>query len=134
MEQQRPLTLAVGQSEGVAAQRVGQGIAAHRLTAPVVERGPEPDTTNSLSLLGGMQLAIEIQAVLYRVAAGETLRAVHLAYVIPAPALNHHQQVGCTAVNGIVGLEIVVGIVDVAAKVGRQQQPCGSVARSAVNV
>ena len=46
VQQQRPLTLAVGQAEGVAAKGVRNGLAAHRLAGAVVERRAQADAAD----------------------------------------------------------------------------------------
>ena len=122
VHQHVPLAVAVGQLKTVIAQAVGSRLALERLARRVVEVDTQVNISNAIFLLRLLELAEQVELVLYRLELRLQWRIVF------APALHHHEQVGSAAVFSVVRLEIVVRMSNVAFQFGREQHPCLGVA------
>ena len=80
----------------------------------------------------GAQPAVEVESLLHGLRVVQRLDVRHLLPIVASPALRQHQQVGGTAVLGVVGLEVVVHIVDISPHVAAEQHPLLDVAVRAV--
>ena len=107
------VSAAVGQVHVFIYHRVGRVVAVGHIGCPKVHAIDAADDF-LLALTDG---SFEEQGALKRVNQFERLSAAHEWQIVALPALNHHQQVGSTAMLFVIGLHVVLCILNIAFQV-----------------
>ena len=125
---ERPWTVHVGKAEAVGARAVEHLASVEMMPETVIEDCAKGHAVGRRTLLRWIDPAGKVEAVFLGMADVEAVETAHLAPAVAPPALDEHQKIRGRTVGKIRALNVVVGIWNISAEVGRKKEPAADTA------
>ena len=120
---ERPWTVHVGKAEAVGTRTVEHLASVEMVSEAIVEDCTKGHAVGRRTLLRWIDPARKVEAVFLGMANVEAIETAHLAPAVAPPALDEHQKIRGRTVGKIGALNVVVGIWNISAEIGRKKEP-----------